>query len=221
MSKDSMILSTFKTEKIHLSDFHPWNDDISTPSWVKYHCLREKMTDLFVNDYLHGLIAILGWILGGSFSHRWWWHTFLPKEVVDAPCLEAFSQAGCGSGQPGLVVGDPAHGRGVETGWSLRSFSTCAILWFYDCMICYVVFCQQKWELRNFHLREKIRTSGPRYYFLVFCLFVCLYLFLPCSRCLSFFSGQSLLNAAIVRQCHQLCRIALFLLLPSSETTWG
>jgi len=24
-------------------------------------------------------------------------------------------QAGCGSGQPGLVVGDPAHGRGVES----------------------------------------------------------------------------------------------------------
>ena len=25
-------------------------------------------------------------------------------------------QAGCGSGQPGLVVGDPAHSSGVETG---------------------------------------------------------------------------------------------------------
>ena len=25
-------------------------------------------------------------------------------------------QAGCGSGQPGLVVGNPAHSRGVETG---------------------------------------------------------------------------------------------------------
>ena len=24
-------------------------------------------------------------------------------------------QAGCGSGQPGLVGGDPAHSRGVET----------------------------------------------------------------------------------------------------------
>jgi len=24
-------------------------------------------------------------------------------------------QAGCGSGQPGLVVGGPAHSRGVET----------------------------------------------------------------------------------------------------------
>ena len=40
-------------------------------------------------------------------------------------------QAGCGSGQPGRVVGDPAHGRGVETRWSLWSFSTQAILWFY------------------------------------------------------------------------------------------
>jgi len=33
----------------------------------------------------------------------------------------------------GLVVGDPARGRGVETGWSLWSFSTQATLWFYDC----------------------------------------------------------------------------------------
>jgi len=40
-------------------------------------------------------------------------------------------QAGCGSGQPGLVVGDPAHSRGVETRWSLWSFATQAILWFY------------------------------------------------------------------------------------------
>jgi len=41
-------------------------------------------------------------------------------------------QAGCGSGQPGLVVGDPAHSRGVETQWSLWSFSTQAVLWFCD-----------------------------------------------------------------------------------------
>ena len=40
----------------------------------------------------------------------------LPKEVVDAPSLGGIQgQAGCGSGQPGLVVGDPAHRRGVET----------------------------------------------------------------------------------------------------------
>jgi len=37
-------------------------------------------------------------------------------------------QAGCDSGQPGLVVGDPAHSRGVETWWYLRSFSAQAIL---------------------------------------------------------------------------------------------
>jgi len=36
-------------------------------------------------------------------------------------------QAGCGSGQPGLVVGDPAHSRRVESR-SLWSFSTQAIL---------------------------------------------------------------------------------------------
>ena len=38
-------------------------------------------------------------------------------------------QVGCGSGQPGLLVGDPAHSRRFET---LRSFSTQAIVSFYD-----------------------------------------------------------------------------------------
>jgi len=44
-------------------------------------------------------------------------------------------KAGCGSGQPGVVVGDTAYGRGVETRWYLRSFSTQSILWFYHSMI--------------------------------------------------------------------------------------
>ena len=39
----------------------------------------------------------------------------------------------CGSGQPGLVVGDPAHSRGGETRWSLffqpRPFYDSMILW--------------------------------------------------------------------------------------------
>ena len=39
----------------------------------------------------------------------------LPKEVVDAPG-GIQGQSGCGSGQPGLVVGSPAHSRGVEIG---------------------------------------------------------------------------------------------------------
>jgi len=42
-------------------------------------------------------------------------------------CIQG--QAGCGSGPPGLVVGDPAHSRGLKTRWSLRSLSIQAILW--------------------------------------------------------------------------------------------
>ena len=37
-------------------------------------------------------------------------------------------QAACGTGHFGLVVVDPAHSRGVESRWSLWSFSTHAIL---------------------------------------------------------------------------------------------
>ena len=39
----------------------------------------------------------------------------LPKEAVGAPSLQAFkARLDVGSGQPGLVVGDPAHSRGLE-----------------------------------------------------------------------------------------------------------
>ena len=44
----------------------------------------------------------------------------LPKEAGGPGGIQG--QAGCGSGQPGLVVGDPAHSSGVETQWSLWSF---------------------------------------------------------------------------------------------------
>ena len=67
-------------------------------------------------------------------SPRGWWRT---EQVAQGGCgcpipAGIQGQAGCGSGQPGLVVGNPAHSRGVETRWALWSFSTQAILWFYD-----------------------------------------------------------------------------------------
>jgi len=41
----------------------------------------------------------------------------LPKDVVGCPIPAGIQgQAGCGSGQPGLVVGDPAHSRGLDLG---------------------------------------------------------------------------------------------------------
>ena len=43
-------------------------------------------------------------------------------------------QVGCGSGQPGLVVGDPAHSRGLEVDEHCGPFPTQAILSFYDSM---------------------------------------------------------------------------------------
>jgi len=58
----------------------------------------------------------LGWLLGGSFSPRGWGRT---EQVAQGGCgcpipAGIQGQAGCGSGQPGLLVGDPAHSRGLE-----------------------------------------------------------------------------------------------------------
>ena len=66
-----------------------------------------------------------------------WIKAYLSKSdiKVQSIILLFVFQAGCGSGQPGLVVGDPTHSGGVETRWSLWSFSTQAMLWFYYSMI--------------------------------------------------------------------------------------
>jgi len=45
-----------------------------------------------------------------------WWRT---EQVAQGGCgcpipADIQGQAGCGSGQPGLLVGDPAHSRGLE-----------------------------------------------------------------------------------------------------------
>jgi len=58
----------------------------------------------------------LGWIWGGSFPLRGWWHT---EQVAQGGCGCPIpggiqGQAGCGSGQPGLLVGNPAHSRGLK-----------------------------------------------------------------------------------------------------------
>ena len=53
----------------------------------------------------------------------------LPKDVECSGGTQG--QAGCGSGQPGLAVGNPAHNRGVETRQCLTSFSTQVILWWW------------------------------------------------------------------------------------------
>ena len=79
-------------------------------------------------------------------ANNYWWTCFkegreeqhLVKESESSPpqWLECpipgdiQGQAGCGSEQPGLVIGKAAHNRGVETWWSLWSFSTQAMLWF-------------------------------------------------------------------------------------------
>lgn len=49
------------------------------------------------------------------------WHR-LPSELVAVPRVQA--QAGGSPGQPDLVGGNPAHGRGIRTQRSLPNHST-------------------------------------------------------------------------------------------------
>jgi len=126
--------------------------------WIKTCCVKAcvlvsvgtalkcKILIKYVKICLYGLIVIgqggmvlnrdrggLGETLGGNFSHRMWspTGTGCPRSCGCPIPGGIQGQVGCGSGQPGLVVGNAAHSR-VETRWSLWSFSTQYILWLYD-----------------------------------------------------------------------------------------
>ena len=48
------------------------------------------------------------------------------------------AQAGCGSAEPGVLVGDPVHlDGGVVSPWSMMSFSSHAIRSFCDRILCF------------------------------------------------------------------------------------
>jgi len=54
----------------------------------------------------------------------------LPRDVVDAPSLEAFKARL--DGAMGSLISNSAHDRELGTRWTLSSPPTWAILWFYD-----------------------------------------------------------------------------------------
>jgi len=71
-------------------------------------------------------------------------------------------QAGCGSGQPGLVVGDPAHSRGLELDEHCGPFQARP---FYDSLILWSVYSSVIWRgyvksviLNIFMLLNKIQS---------------------------------------------------------------
>ena len=69
-------------------------------------------------------ITVITLLSNGSFllyDIRWIMQLMM---LMDTRKAGYHIQAGCGSGQPGLMVGDPAHGIGLETRWPVRSFST-------------------------------------------------------------------------------------------------
>jgi len=74
---------------------------------------------------------------GGGFSPGGWWRT---EQGAQGGCGCPIpggiqGQAGCGSGQPGLLVGHPAHNRGLKPDdhwgpFQHRPFYYSMILWF-------------------------------------------------------------------------------------------
>lgn len=90
-------------------------------------------------------------------THKW---ISIPGDVQ--------GQFGWSPGQPKLVAGNPACGKGVGTRRSLWSLSTQGFLWFYDCMMFTVClprniqiqlskFCRTKCILREkFCLKTKV-----------------------------------------------------------------
>jgi len=105
---------------------------------------------------------VLSSSLGGSFSLRGWWHT---EQVAQGGCECPIpggiqGQAGCGSGQPALVVGDPAHSRGLKLDEHWGPFQPRP---FYDSMMYMLSSSLVFWMLSSpdWMLRVRIFSKSP------------------------------------------------------------
>ena len=96
----------------------------------------------------------LGWILGGSFPHRGWWHT-------GTGCLQRLWMLHpWRHSRPGWMwlwaawsAGwRPCTQQSVETGWSLWP-SVQAILWFYDAKIIALAYFRQK-QIQDYNKKD-------------------------------------------------------------------
>jgi len=87
----------------------------------------------------------------------------LPREAVGGPSLDVLKA--CLDGAPCSLIWwcQPAHGKGVGTGWSLRSLPAQPILWFYDSLLD-IQSCQGRGTFKHLqasqHLRSRIQDSS-------------------------------------------------------------
>lgn len=91
--------------------------------WANGICLTKKL-----------LFALLSWKWLSICLLMWSRECFACACSFALPLVKSNNNFTFAIGQPHLVGGNPGCSRGVGSGWSLRSLSTQAILWFYECL---------------------------------------------------------------------------------------
>ena len=155
LSNNSLHLEALKLKAFDKLKFCLWQDVCRHICTDRYHSCLHGWTVIGQGGMvLNWDWGGLGWILGRSFYTE---GGDALEQVAQGGCGCPIpggiqGQAGCDSGQPGLEVGNPAHSRGVETRWSLWSFSIQTILWLCDhgdCLLLRNVKSKFRWQLMS------------------------------------------------------------------------
>jgi len=115
---------------LHWLQVWRWSSSSTEPFQQKFHRHLQSHCELICKNTFFWFLSNL--VTGGFESltdeqlgaKKVW--RLSPSQQNSIP-VGTQGQAECDSGRPGLAAGNPAHGRGIETIWSL---STQAILWY-------------------------------------------------------------------------------------------
>ena len=134
---------------------------LSVPhKYLIYNCVNCFRTLVIFIHYLEMNECTSSHPRVACISSLWgWWGPGpgCPEKLWLPPPWQCWRPGWMGLWETWSVEGVPAHGRGVGTGWSIRSFPTQTILWFYAVKVTLAEYKSFCWKTEGIYVKKILK----------------------------------------------------------------